>query len=149
MDVTALMAALLNQLWFLLPLLLLVTIAKSPWFKGMIGEWLLNLSIRLFLDRQEYHLLSNVTLPLEQNPSQLAHLLASQFGAFFSERKNIKLLEEKYFPHSYLDISDTKTNTCLIASLFQHLKFPSTHTSCATYNKKTNVSIYTYITEVL
>ena len=56
MDVTALMAVLLNQLWFLLPLLLLATIAKSPWFKGMIGEWLLNLSIRLFLDRQEYHL---------------------------------------------------------------------------------------------
>lgn len=90
MDVTALMAVLLNQLWFLLPLLLLATIAKSPWFKGMIGEWLLNLSIRLFLDRQEYHLLSNVTLPLEQGSTQIDQVLVSRFGVFVIETKNMK-----------------------------------------------------------
>ena len=90
MDVTALMAVLLNQLWFLLPLLLLATIAKSPWFKGMIGEWLLNLSIRLFLDRREYHLLSNVTLPLEQGSTQIDQVLVSRFGVFVIETKNMK-----------------------------------------------------------
>ncbi|EPC3541863.1 NERD domain-containing protein [Aeromonas hydrophila] len=90
MDVTALMAVLLNQLWFLLPLLLLATIAKSPWFKGMIGEWLLNLSIRLFLDRQEYHLLSNVTLPLEQGSTQIDQVIVSRFGVFVIETKNMK-----------------------------------------------------------
>ncbi len=90
MDVTALMAVLLNQLWFLLPLFLLATIAKSPWFKGMIGEWLLNLSIRLFLDRQEYHLLSNVTLPLEQGSTQIDQVLVSRFGVFVIETKNMK-----------------------------------------------------------
>ena len=89
MDVTALMAVLLNQLWFLLPLFLLATIAKSPWFKGMIGEWLLNLSIRLFLDRQEYHL-SNVTLPLEQGSTQIDQVIISRFGVFVIETKNMK-----------------------------------------------------------
>ena len=87
MDVTALMAVLLNQLWFLLPLFLLATIAKSPWFKGMLGEWLLNLSIRLFLDRQEYHLLSNVTLPLEQGSTQIDQVIISRFGVFVIETK--------------------------------------------------------------
>ena len=90
MDVTALMAVFLNQLWYLLPLLLLATIARSPWFKGMMGEWLINLSIRLFLDQREYRLLSNVTLPLEQGSTQIDHVLVSRFGVFVIETKNMK-----------------------------------------------------------
>jgi restriction system protein len=90
MDVTALMAVFLGQLWYLLPLLLLATIARSPWFKGMIGEWLINLSIRLFLDKREYHLLSNVTLPLEQGSTQIDHVIVSRFGVFVIETKNMK-----------------------------------------------------------
>ena len=50
MDFSAVIYPLLDQLWYLLPLLLLATLVKSPWFKGMIGEWFINLSIRLFLD---------------------------------------------------------------------------------------------------
>ncbi|MDM5088865.1 NERD domain-containing protein [Aeromonas bestiarum] len=90
MDVTALMAVFLNQLWYLLPLLLLATIARSPWFKGMMGEWLINLSIRLFLDQREYRLLSNVTLPLEQGSTQIDHVIVSRFGVFVIETKNMK-----------------------------------------------------------
>lgn len=37
MDVTAIIYPLLGQLWYLLPLLLIATLVKSPWFKGMIG----------------------------------------------------------------------------------------------------------------
>ena len=66
MDVTAIIYPLLGQLWYLLPLLLIATLVKSPWFKGMIGEWLINVSIRLFLDQREYHLLKDVTLPIPQ-----------------------------------------------------------------------------------
>ena len=55
MDFFAVIYPLLGQLWYLLPLLLLATLVKSPWFKGMIGEWFINLSIRLFLDQREYH----------------------------------------------------------------------------------------------
>ena len=39
MDFFAVIYPLLGQLWYLLPLLLLATLVKSPWFKGMIGEW--------------------------------------------------------------------------------------------------------------
>lgn len=66
MDVTAIIVLLLGQLWYLLPLLLIVTLIKTPWFKGMIGEAFINLGIRLFLNKREYHLLKNVTLPTPQ-----------------------------------------------------------------------------------
>ncbi|MDF2407847.1 nuclease [Aeromonas sp. 2HA2] len=90
MDITAVIAPLLNQLWFLLPLLLIATLIKTPWFKGMIGEWFINLSLRLFLDKQEYHLLKGVTLPTPQGTTQIDHVLVSRFGVFVIETKNIK-----------------------------------------------------------
>lgn len=63
MDITAAIAPLLTQLWFLLPLLLIATLLKTARFKGMVGEWFINLCIRLFLDKREYRLLKDVTLP--------------------------------------------------------------------------------------
>ncbi len=90
MDFTPLIAALLAQLWYVIPLLLLMTIVKTPWFKGMVGEWLITLSIRLFLDKREYHLLNNVTLPLEQGTTQIDHVIVSRFGVFVIETKNMK-----------------------------------------------------------
>ncbi|MDX7831626.1 nuclease-related domain-containing protein [Aeromonas dhakensis] len=90
MDITAAIAPLLTQLWFLLPLLLIATLIKTPWFKGMIGEWFINLSLRLFLDKQEYHLLKDVTLPTPQGTTQIDHVLVSRFGVFVIETKNIK-----------------------------------------------------------
>ncbi len=119
MDVTALMAVFLNQLWYLLPLLLLATIARSPWFKGMIGEWLINLSIRLFLDKREYRLLSNVTLPLEQGSTQIDHVIVSRFGEVLIERNDIKWSEQQYSSLLYFDIVDTRQEN-LTTHLVQH-----------------------------
>lgn len=90
MDITAVIYPLLGQLWYLLPLLLLATLVKSPWFKGMIGEWFINLSIRLFLDQREYHLLKDVTLPIPQGSTQIDHVIVSRFGIFVIETKNMK-----------------------------------------------------------
>ncbi|MEW7864975.1 nuclease-related domain-containing protein [Aeromonas diversa] len=90
MNVTAAMALLLAQLWYLLPLLLIITLIRTPWFKGMIGEWFINLSIRLFLDKQEYHLLKDVTLPTPQGTTQIDHVLVSRFGVFVIETKNMR-----------------------------------------------------------
>jgi restriction system protein len=81
---------LLGQLWYLLPLLLLATLIKTPWFKGMIGEVFINLGIRLFLDKREYHLLKDVTLPTPQGTTQIDHVIVSPFGLFVIETKNIK-----------------------------------------------------------
>ena len=90
MDFTPVITVLLNQLWYLLPLLLLATLIKTPWFKGMIGEAFINLGIRLFLDKREYHLLKNVTLPTPQGTTQIDHVIVSRFGLFVIETKNIK-----------------------------------------------------------
>ena len=90
MDVTALMAVLLNQLWFLLPLFCWPPSPRAPGSRACSREWLLNLNIRLFLDRQEYHLLSNVTLPLEQGQHQIDQVIISRFGVFVIETKNMK-----------------------------------------------------------
>ncbi len=90
MDFFAVIYPLLGQLWYLLPLLLLATLVKSPWFKGMIGEWFINLCIRLFLDQREYHLLKDVTLPIPQGSTQIDHVIVSRFGIFVIETKNMK-----------------------------------------------------------
>lgn len=90
MDFTPVIALLLSQLWYLLPLLLIATLIKTPWFKGMVGEWFLNLSITLFLDKREYRLLKNVTLPIEGGTTQIDHIIVSRFGVFVIETKNMK-----------------------------------------------------------
>lgn len=90
MDITAAIAPLLTQLWFLLPLLLIATLLKTAWFKGMIGEWFINLCIRLFLDKREYRLLKDVTLPTPQGSTQIDHVIVSRFGLFVIETKNMK-----------------------------------------------------------
>lgn len=64
MDFTAVIAPLLSSLGYLLPLLLIAVLIKTPWFKGMVGEWVINLGLRLLLDQREYHLLKDVTLPI-------------------------------------------------------------------------------------
>ncbi|HHQ4761638.1 NERD domain-containing protein [Aeromonas veronii] len=90
MDFTPVITVLLGQLWYLLPLLLLASLIKTPRFKGMVGEAFINLGIRLFLDRQEYHLLKDVTLPTPQGTTQIDHVIVSRFGLFVIETKNIK-----------------------------------------------------------
>ncbi|MBW3780485.1 nuclease [Aeromonas veronii] len=90
MDFTPVITVLLGQLWYLLPLLLIATLIKTPRFKGMVGEAFINLGIRLFLDKREYHLLKNVTLPTPQGTTQIDHVIVSRFGLFVIETKNIK-----------------------------------------------------------
>ncbi|CAJ1812441.1 NERD domain-containing protein [Aeromonas sp. 82P] len=90
MDFTPVIAVLLGQFWYLLPLLLIATLIKTPRFKGIVGETFINLGIRLFLDKREYHLLKNVTLPTPQGTTQIDHVIVSHFGLFVIETKNIK-----------------------------------------------------------
>jgi len=44
---------------------------KSPWFKGFIGEVMVNMAARLFLDKNEYHLIKNVTIQNEDGTTQI------------------------------------------------------------------------------
>ena len=78
------------MLWWLLPLLIIATLFKSAWFKGFIGEVMVNMAARLFLDKNDYHLIKNVTLPTEDGSTQIDHIIVSRFGIFVVETKNMK-----------------------------------------------------------
>ncbi len=90
MDFTPLMSQILGLLWYLIPLAILATVLKSPWFKGKVGEFIVNLSAKFLLDKQKYHLIKNVTLPTEDGSTQIDHLIVSQYGVFVVETKNMK-----------------------------------------------------------
>jgi len=90
MDLGPALEPLTMALWYLLPLVLVAALVKSPWFKGKVGESLVNVAARLFLDKSRYHLIKNVTLPTEDGTTQIDHVLVSEFGVFVVETKNMR-----------------------------------------------------------
>jgi len=79
-----------NIFLFLILFVILAAILNSPWFKGKIGEFIVNISAKLMLDKNEYHLIKNVTLPIENGTTQIDHIIVSVYGVFVVETKNIK-----------------------------------------------------------
>ena len=67
-----------------------MTVLKSPWFKGVMGEFVINFSTKFLLDRNDYHLIRNVTLPTENGTTQIDHVIVSIYGVFVIETKNMK-----------------------------------------------------------
>ena len=87
---TQLFSPLINTYWWVIPLLLLITFLKSPFMKGMFGEFLVNRAAKLFLDKRIYTLFKNVTLPTEDGSTQIDHVIVSRYGVFVIETKNMK-----------------------------------------------------------
>jgi len=79
-----------TQLFYLLILVLIVVIVKTPWFKGVIGEFIINVSSKLLLDKEKYYLIKNVTLPTKDGTTQIDHIIVSTYGVFVVETKNMK-----------------------------------------------------------
>lgn len=71
-------------------LFIIVTILKTPWFKGWIGELQDNLITKFFLNKDAYHLIKNVTIPTGGGTTQIDHVILSRFGVFVVETKNLK-----------------------------------------------------------
>jgi len=90
MDFTPILNQIYGTLWYLIPLFAIATLFKSAWFKGVIGEFIVNLSAKLFLDKEKYHLIKNVTLPTENGSTQIDHIIVSKYGIFVVETKNMK-----------------------------------------------------------
>jgi hypothetical protein len=76
--------------WYLIPIFIFAVIIKSAWFKGVLGEWQVNLLIKFFLDNNIYHLIKNVTLLTEDGTTQIDHIIVSKHGIFVVETKNMK-----------------------------------------------------------
>ena len=90
MDFTPILNQIYGTLWYLIPLFAIATLFKSAWFKGVAGEFIVNLSAKLFLDKEKYHLIKNVTLPTENGSTQIDHIIVSKYGIFVVETKNMK-----------------------------------------------------------
>lgn len=60
-------------------------------FKGFLGETVINVAMWLKLEKDIYHRLNNVTLPLTNGGStQIDHVIVSVYGIFVIETKNYK-----------------------------------------------------------
>ena len=77
-------------LWIFIPLAILSLILKSNWFKGASGEFIVNLTARLSLNKNNYHLIKNITLPTPDGTTQIDHIIVSKYGVFVIETKNMK-----------------------------------------------------------
>lgn len=76
--------------WWIIPLLLLLSILKSSFMKGVLGELFVNVLAKVRLNKQIYTLFKNVTLPTEDGTTQIDHVIVSRYGVFVIETKNMK-----------------------------------------------------------
>lgn len=88
MDFLPIYNALLEY-WYLIPIFILVGVLQSAWFKGFMGEAKVNRAAKSNLDKKQYHLIKNVTLPTEDGTTQIDHVIVSRFGVFVIETKNM------------------------------------------------------------
>lgn len=84
---------LLSTLGWMLLLFIAVALFKvfKPFLKGKMGEFAVSTHVKLYLNKDNYILLNDCTLPDEQNQTtQIDHILLSPFGVFVIETKNYK-----------------------------------------------------------
>ncbi|CAG0955280.1 hypothetical protein ANAEL_00300 [Anaerolineales bacterium] len=58
--------------------------------KGWIGEAQVTLAKKLFLDSSTYFDINNITIPTANGTTQIDHIIASQYGIFVVETKNME-----------------------------------------------------------
>ena len=81
----------LPHLLWILPLVIIITLSRTAWFKGWWGELQIRIALRLFLNKRDYFALHNVTLPTaDESTTQIDHVVISRFGVFVIETKNYK-----------------------------------------------------------
>ncbi len=90
MNIFAMLQPLYDMLKWLLPLLVLAIIIKTPWFKGWFGEFLVRTFAYFKLNGQVYRRLHNVTLDTPDGTTQIDHVFLSPFGIFVLETKNMR-----------------------------------------------------------
>jgi predicted RNA-binding Zn-ribbon protein involved in translation (DUF1610 family) len=72
-------------------LLILTPILRLPGVKGWFGEMLMRLGFALFLPKDTYRVINNVTIPDGQGgTTQIDHIVVSPYGIFVVETKHYK-----------------------------------------------------------
>lgn len=90
MDFSPLVNSVMSVYVYIVPLIIIIAVMKTAWFKGVLGELVVNIFITLSLDKNKYHLMKNVTLPTDDGSTQIDHVIISEFGIFVIETKNMK-----------------------------------------------------------
>ncbi|MCC7202480.1 MAG: NERD domain-containing protein [Nitrospirae bacterium] len=90
MDLFIVINHFLKDFWWLIPIVIVITILKSPWGKGYLGELTVRVLSRFMLDKGTYHRVDNVTLTTPDGTTQIDHLFVSRFGIFVLETKNMQ-----------------------------------------------------------
>lgn len=90
MDFTPIIRQFFSTICYFLPILFIILFLKTPWFKGWFGESIVNFLAWLLLDKNKYHLIKNVTLPVGNGTTQIDHIIVSVYGVFVVETKNMK-----------------------------------------------------------
>lgn len=80
MDFSPISDLVFTYIWYAIPIAIFTVVLKSPWFKGAVGELIVNLSAKLLLDNKKYKLLKNVTLPTDEGTTQIDHIIVSEFS---------------------------------------------------------------------
>lgn len=89
MDMTTIIFNALQPLFWIIPVVFILFVIKSPWFKGRAGELIVHYRLKI-LSAKHYKVLTNVTLPTENGTTQIDYLVVSQYGIFVVETINIK-----------------------------------------------------------
>ena len=66
---------------------IIAAFTRTPFFKGLIGEFIVNLGTRLFLDKSTYHLVKNVTLPSGDGTTQIDTSSSPATASSWSRRR--------------------------------------------------------------
>ncbi|BCE01353.1 nuclease-related domain-containing protein [Marinicellulosiphila megalodicopiae] len=96
MEIETLLTPLIKPFVYFVIFSIFVAVIKSAWFKGKLGEFKVNLLLKLFLNKAQYHLIKNVTLPTfdesgqHSGTTQVDHIVVSAFGVFVIETKHFK-----------------------------------------------------------
>lgn len=80
----------LKTIWWLVPVVILVSFLKAATFKGWFGEKLVEKVATKKLPPEIYHDFQNVTLPTDNGTTQIDHIYVSKFGVFVVETKHYK-----------------------------------------------------------
>ncbi|MEO3684589.1 nuclease-related domain-containing protein [Shewanella vesiculosa] len=112
------------QVWYIFPIIILTFIIRTPWFKGILGEFQVNLILNR-LPQNEYYRLKNITLLTEDGTTQIDHIVVSKFGVFIIETKNLKgwvfgSANQKLWTQKIFKYSSTFQNP--IHQNYKHLK---------------------------
>ena len=77
--------------WPIWVLILLLTTLRLPSVKGKLGELYVSKGLRKKLPNNQYSIINDVTLPLDDGgTTQVDHIVVSPFGVFVIETKNMK-----------------------------------------------------------